>query len=164
MIYNTTLNIDFFFVLYYIYGTKQTYENMNLAETYKKVKPSIIALALMENINESQCHFHPKASGVCVDSSGIFITAKHCIDYNGTNLVEKFDFYGLTTPFVVDGKEFGINTFRLRESKIYCLRDWDIAVIVLFQNLHHVFHSINMPTNWNLNEGELVGCTISPKT
>lgn len=135
---------------------------MSLTETYKKVKSAVIALVMQDQFNETYCKFYPFASGVCVDSSGIFITAKHCVLQDpAKGKLDNEDFLILMNRPIKDQK---FEVLICKPTKVVTLKDWDIAIINVHLDPNYTLPFIKMPSTWEIEEGDFVGCSGYPVT
>lgn len=98
-----------------------------LSETYKRVRPAVVSFAIRQ-----ESHFMSFGSGVCIDPSGIIVTAKHVItgyyEYVNKDIHAKPEFEVCFTERLTDGQ----GTLSVDPKALVMDLKSDIAVIKIF--------------------------------
>lgn len=163
MIYQFTLITVFSYFGHYL-------PNMDLPDLFQqKVRPAMAALAIMENHPDGNISFDVFGSAVCIDPSGIFLTANHCI-INDAYL----DIEDIKEEIEIEGKNLNIVQCTLdpaqknweikyaRPKWFVGMKDYDVAALAL-ENKHNIpFSYLNLRTDGLIREGETVGCAGYP--
>jgi len=137
---------------------------MNLAEAYKVVKPSVIGLAYQHpsEDDKNKIWFELSSSGVCVDPSGIFVTAKHCVvDDKRIRSVKEINFH-IIRSWISNEPSFKVLYFQ--PTSILVSEKYDVAVMKIPSKKDINFPYIKMPSKFEINEGDSVGCSGYPVT
>jgi hypothetical protein len=129
---------------------------MNVAEINNIIEPSVFALAKIIEVEGEKIQFHPFCSGICVDPSGIFISAKQRLGKNEeAKPLKEIDFY--IVKIWIDNKNM-YNAIYFKPSIILASLEFDIAAMKIPFKKGQNFAYIKMPSEWNLTEGEEVRC------
>ncbi len=150
MIYKFTPNIELIWAIIYI-------QYMNIIDVYKRIKPSVIALAETEEW-EDKINFNFFASGVCVDPSGIFITAKHCVTEQDGEIkpVSEIDFTIVRIWLDWKTQKFTALYINPKTYVVKVSQETDLAFIKAMNKEKYEFPYIKCPSSFNINEGQEV--------
>jgi serine protease Do len=142
-------------------------EAMELSETYKIVRPACVAIALKKEVEGGKLEFITFGSGVCVDKSGIIVTAKHVVTgyyeqikgekTSTTSATSEPDFFIL---FVRMGAE-RYEVFYSKPMAIMFDAENDVAIMKV-QEIDGGWPCIDIPTSWKTQEGDAIATAGFP--
>lgn len=126
---------------------------MNLTNTYKRVRPTIVSFAKMigSDDNHKLISF---GSGACVDPSGIIITAKHVVE----EYVNKQPDFEIV--FTKKGRN-QLEAIRVTPIAMVMAQEYDVAVLKI-PEVEQGWPYISFPKAWNTLEGEEIATSGFP--
>jgi serine protease Do len=138
---------------------------ISLSDIYRKVRPACVAISLEINKGGS-LNFISFGSGVCVDKSGIIITAKHVI----TGYYEDIKGEKTSSDTAPSEPEFLVIFTRMGETKYEAFYARPIAImfaendvaIMKIPEIPGGWPSITIPTSWTTREGDQVATSGFP--
>jgi serine protease Do len=141
-------------------------KSMTLSDTYRKVRPACVAISLEIKDGENT-NFISFGSGVCVDKTGIIVTAKHVI----TGYYEDIKGEKTSSDIAPSDPEFLVIFSRMAKTKyeVFCSRpsaimfdaENDVAIMKISE-IQGGWPSIDIPTSWNTQEGDEVATSGFP--
>ncbi len=133
---------------------------MNYVEIYKKIKPSVVALGTKTQMGK-KVDFSINSSAFCVDPSGIFVTAKHCIvdeeDIGSINDIKNLNV--IIPSYNIKG---GYAILSASPEVILGSEEYDLAVIKVINDNDFKFPYSPIVGQRQLFEGEWIGCSGFP--
>lgn len=139
---------------------------MDLSETYKRVRPACVAIALGKELGD-KIDFISFGSGACVDRSGIVVTAKHVV----TGYYEHIKGEKITTEKALSDPDFFV-IFSWMEAKAYKViyvnpqkimfsAESDVAIMKI-PEIQGGLPCIAIPDSWQTLEGDEVATSGYP--
>jgi len=138
---------------------------MNLADSYKLVRPACVAIALKKTIGNQE-QFLAFGSGVCVDSDGIVATAKHVVSsyyekIKGEKISDSMSPPDFIVAFSRRAKE-RYEMIYIKPIAIMTHDEHDSALLILPKAPFGGWPTIKLPEKWSINEGDEVAAAGFP--
>jgi S1-C subfamily serine protease len=139
---------------------------MSLSETYRKVRPACVAIAL-EKKDGDNVNFISFGSGACIDKSGIIITAKHVV----TGYYEEIKGEKTSTDKAPSDPDFLVIFSRMGAKRYEAFfshpqtimfdAENDVALMKI-PEIQRGWPCMTIPTSWKTQEGDDVATSGFP--